>query len=494
MQTIEQDRRAPNNTMATQLDDIDLAPLMARLGAANAVFDERYPGIKLDRLPIHTLYGGAHLFNKGTPAKLGALAASHLTEYAPDFIAFARALALPGADLLPIEATSQADLDAWLAGIPTADKAGVSALETGRVAHKVYQRVKDKLQSEAIEDQRIDFEDGYGARADAEEDADAVASAKALVEAALENLLPPFIGIRVKALTEETKHRSIRTLDLFLTTFAQSGADLPQPFYVTLPKVTSPEQVSAMVDCIELLESRCGFDHRAISLELMIETIQSIISPTGANSIPALIDAGRGRVTSAILGTFDYTASCNIASHYQDHQHPSVDFARQMMQVCLTGTAVNICDGITNVMPIAPHKGADLTPGQQAENVQTVHEAWRIHFNNILHSLRLGFYQGWDLNPAQLPIRFAACYYFFLEGLDDAKSRLNRFIDQAAQASMVGNTFDDAASAQGLLNFFVNGINCGALREEEALSTGITRDELRGRSFQQIVLNRLNSA
>ena len=56
-----------------------------------------------------------------------------------------------------------------------------------------------------------------------------------------------------------------------------------------------------------------------------------------------------------------------------------------------------------------------------------------------------------------------------------------------------GNTFDDAASAQGLLNFFVNGINCGALREEEALATGITLEELHGRSFQQIVENRLKA-
>jgi hypothetical protein len=223
----------------------------------------------------------------------------------------------------------------------------------------------------------------------------------------------------------------------------------------------------------------------------MIETIQSIISPDGVNGIPALIDAGKGRVTSAILGTFDYTASCNIASHYQDHRHPSADFARQMMQVCLTGTPVNICDGITNMMPIPPNKGGDLTNDQRTENFEVVHSAWREHFNNILHSLRLGFYQGWDLNPAQLPIRYAAFYYFFLEGLEDARARLGTFIEQAAQASMVGNTFDDAASAQGLLNFFVNGISCGALSENEALATGITLTELHDRSFQKIVENRL---
>ena len=165
-----------------------------------------------------------------------------------------------------------------------------------------------------------------------------------------------------------------------------------------------------------------------------------------------------------------------------------------MMQVCLTGTAVNICDGITNIMPIPPHRGDSLSEAERAENFRVVHEAWRIHFGNILHSLRLGFYQGWDLNPAQLPIRFAACYYFFLQGLADARARLRTFIDQASRASMVGNTFDDAASAQGLLNFFVNGINCGALHEDEALSTGITLEELHGRSFQKIVENRLKAS
>ena len=93
----------------------------------------------------------------------------------------------------------------------------------------------------------------------------------------------------------------------------------------------------------------------------MIETIQSIINPAGQNTIPALVDAGEGRISSAILGTYDYTASCNIASHYQDHRHPAADFARQIMQVCLTGTSVHICDGITNTMPIPPHRGDDLS-------------------------------------------------------------------------------------------------------------------------------------
>ena len=469
--------------MQTSLQDTDLNVVMASLAHANASFAARYPGIRLDRLPVHTLYGGAHLFKKETLRKLASLANKNLSVYAENFSVFAKALQLPGSEQLP---TCTFDVD-----VLSTEVSSLDIDSAAWIAHEVYSRVVEKLQREAVEDLRLDFEDGYGARADEEEDGHAVTAARELARGYIDGLLPPFIGIRIKALTEETKHRSIRTLDLFLTTYAEIAEKLPSPFYVTLPKVTNPEQVAALVDCVELLEQRCGFQSGSIKVELMIETIQSIITPTGENSIPSLIDAGNGRVSSAILGTFDYTASCNIASHYQDHMHPSADFARQMMQVCLTGTSVNICDGITNIMPIPAHRGDALTDEQIEENFVVVHDAWRIHFNNILHSLRLGFYQGWDLNPAQLPIRFAACYYFFLEGLEDARSRLLKFINQAAQASMVGNMFDDAASAQGLLNFFVNGINCGALKESEALSTGITMEELHGRSFQKIVENRL---
>ncbi len=442
--------------MGTSLNSYDLERFMATLNNANQAFASRYTSTGTKRLPIHTLYGGAHLFRKDVVAKLEQLAQTHFASFAPNAEAFANALQID--DLTIMSA--------------------------------VYERVLFKLQTEAIEDQRIDFEDGYGVRSDDEEDGHAIGAARALAEGVDQGLLPPFIGIRIKALSEEAKRRAIRTLDLFLSTYAETGVPLPKPFYVTLPKVTSTEQVAVLVDCIELMEERCGFLTGSISIELMIETIQSLVTPSGNVAIPALIDSGRGRVTSAILGTFDYTASCDIASHYQDHLHPSADFARQIMQVCLVGTPVNSCDGITNIMPIPVHRGAHLTTEQILENQRVVHEAWRIHFTNISHSLKLGFYQGWDLNPAQVPIRYAGSYYFFLQGLDDAKARLKKFIDQATQASMVGNIFDDAASAQGLLNFFVNGINCGAFTEETVLQTGITREELHGRSFQQIVKNR----
>ncbi|MBD3648670.1 MAG: phosphoenolpyruvate kinase, partial [Pseudomonadales bacterium] len=434
--------------MSTSLSQTELEPLMQRLESANATFDERYPGIQLDRQPVHTVYGGAHLYRTGAAQKLADLASRHLATYAPDFVTLARALEFEGHEALPLNPDEIAAL--------AAEKAAEDAVhDDAWVAHAVYSRLRAKLEAEAIEDQRVDFEDGYGSRSDDEEDGHAVSVAKAMADGLKEGSLPPFIGIRIKALTEEAKRRAIRTLDLFLTTLtAETGGRLPEPFMITLPKVTSPEQVATLADCLDLLEAKCGIATGTIRIELMIETIQSVFNPGGECGINALVEAGRGRVSSAILGTYDYTATCNIASTWQDHRHPSADFARQMMQVSLTGTEVTLCDGITNVMPIAPHRAGNdtLSSDQTRENFRVVHDAWKVHFDNIIHSLKLGFYQSWDLNPAQLPVRFAAVYYFFLTGLEEATARLRTFIDQAAQTSMVGNTFDDAASCQGLLN------------------------------------------
>jgi hypothetical protein len=120
-----------------------------------------------------------------------------------------------------------------------------------------------------------------------------------------------------------------------------------------------------------------------------------------------------------------------------------------------------------------------------------VHRAWRLHAEHIRHSLVAGFYQGWDLHPAQLPARYGAVFAFFLEGLDAAAERLQNFVHKAAQATLVGDVFDDAATGQGLLNYFLRAMNCGALTEQEAVAgSGLTIDELRGRSFSKMLLRR----
>jgi len=160
------------------------------------------------------------------------------------------------------------------------------------------------------------------------------------------------------------------------------------------------------------------------------------------------------------------------------------------MKVSFAGTGIFLSDGATNIMPIAPHKGKDLTDEQKRDNKAAVHAAWRLHADDIRHSLVNGFYQGWDLHPGQLPSRYGAVYAFFLDGLVAASERLGNFVNKAAQATLVGDVFDDAATGQGLLNYFLRGIACGAVTEDEALATGLSLDEIRSKSFVRIMASR----
>jgi hypothetical protein len=227
----------------------------------------------------------------------------------------------------------------------------------------------------------------------------------------------------------------------------------------------------------------------------MIETTQAIINARGESNLPLMLDAARGRCIAAHFGTYDYTASCSITAAHQHMTHPACDFARNMMQVAFGGTGIWLSDGATNIMPVAPNRaatdGPPLTDAQVEENRVTVHRAWKLHYDHIQHSLENAFYQGWDLHPAQLPTRYAAVYSFFLQSLDAASERLSNFVEKAAKATLVGDVFDDAATGQGLLNYFLRAINCGAITEEEATRlTSLSLAELRTGSFVKILKGR----
>jgi hypothetical protein len=290
------------------------------------------------------------------------------------------------------------------------------------------------------------------------------------------------------------KERSLRTLDIFVSTLYEEAGRLPENFFITLPKVTIPEQVSALTDIFDELERSADIARGTLKMEMMIETTQSIINHRGEANIPLLLEAARGRCVAAHFGTYDYTASCNITAAHQHMTHPACDFARNMMQVALGGTGIWLSDGATNIMPVAPNRassGESLTPEQVEENLRTVHRAWRLHYEHIQHSLTNAFYQGWDLHPAQLPTRYAAVYAFFLESLDAASERLSNFVEKAAKATLVGDVFDDAATGQGLLNYFLRALNCGAITEDEAVRlSSLTVAELRSGSFVRILKGR----
>ncbi len=462
--------------------------ILSRLRDANLEFAKRYPGESPRRQPVHTVYGGAHLFRADSARRFGEIAIKSLDQYAPDFITFARALQLPGVERLP---TAREEEQALL----KLAKEDVSALKkTSPMAYfalRVYSRVRAKLEVEPVEDFRIDFEDGYGYRSDEDEDGHAESAAVELAQAILEKTTPPYVGIRIKPFSEELRTRSIRTLDLFITALLEAtDGGLPGRFVVTLPKVQIPEQVTALVEVLRLIEVRLGLPLKSIHIELMVEEPQALFDLGARPVLPLLIEAAKGRCLGVHFGTYDYTASLGVTAAHQTLHHPACLFAKEMIQVMLAKTGIWLSDGATTTLPLAIHKSDMVSPHQAAENRRSIHRAWQLHAKNVRESLVQGYYQGWDLHPAQLPARYGATFAFFHEALPSATERLKNFMSSLTQATSIGDVFDDAATGQGLLNFFLRALSCGAITEDEAEEAGLTIEEIRSKSFNDIMKKR----
>ena len=429
------------------MDASFLTGLQRELTQAQADFTRRFPGDSGARQPVSVLYGGAHLFKSDTPQKLGALALKALHDFAPVPQAFHEAF-------------------------------GFSA----PLAERVHARVVAKLSAEPLEDLRVDFEDGYGHRSDDEEDAHARAAGEAFAKAQL----PPFSGVRVKPMSAELGVRAVRTLELFLAPLSQ----VPSGFVVTLPKVVSVAQVKLFITALEALERAKQWAPGSLRFEVMVEAAQGLIGEDGRALLPQLLAVAGARLRGAHFGAYDFTASLDIPASEQRLHHPACDVARAQMQLAFAGTGVWLSDGATTQMPVPTHRGATLTDAQEEENRAGVYAAWRLAADDTRRSMANGFFQGWDLHPAQLVSRYAAISGFYAQNLGEASRRLKHFVAKLGQASLVGTTFDDAATGQGLLNFFLRGLSCGALAEDELLATGLTRDELASRSFAVIARNR----
>ncbi len=303
--------------------------------------------------------------------------------------------------------------------------------------------VEAKLVREPIEDLRIDFEDGFGGRDDEEEDA-AVAYAAAAVVAGTG---VPFVGLRCKGLEAGTRRRAVRTLDLFLEAVLRAGP-LPDGFVVTLPKVSVVDQVEAMVCLCARLEDAHGLPAGRLRFELQIESPPAVLAADGTATVARMVHAAAGRCVGLHYGTYDYSTACGIAAGYQAMDHPAADHAKAVMQVAAAGTGVRLSDGSTNVLPVG--------------SASAVRAAWRLHARLVRRSLERGFYQGWDLHPAQLPTRYGTTYAFFREGLPAASTRLAAYLARHSTGYA-----DEPATARALAGFLLRGLDCGALRESE---------------------------
>ncbi|MBX3098586.1 MAG: aldolase [Salinibacterium sp.] len=391
----------------------DLAAIDATLADTDRMLVEQYPGNTAARQPVHTVY---------TPADT----------YTPDFVA------------------------QWgeTAQKAVADHGGIAGLtaELGvadDLVNDVAERVSEKLATEPIEDLRLDFEDGYGNRGDDVEDRDVLAAASAVTQAAADGKAPAFIGIRFKCFERPTRARGLRTLHLFLGTLIEQGG-LPDGLVLTLPKVSTVAQVEAMAYACGRLEDAHGLAQGRLRFEVQVETPQLIVAGDGTLPVAQLLHRAGGRVSALHYGTYDYSASLGIAAAYQSMEHPAADFAKQVMQVAVAGTGVRLSDGSTNVIPVG--------------GSEQVLAAWKLHARLVRRSLERGFYQGWDLHPAQLPSRFIASYAFYREGFAAAAERLRDYVHHTASGFM-----DEPATAMALAGFMHRGVSCGAITEAEVV-------------------------
>lgn len=411
-----------------------------------------YPTVRMNRQPVHTLYVAADALTARTARDAGERALAALGEWAPSPGAFGRALG-------------------WS--------------EDDELLDTVYARVVEKLEREPVEDLRADFEDGYGTRTDAEEDAEARRVGEAMAAAAAEHILPPFSGIRVKPFTDELRARSARTLELVLTAIVDRCGALPPGMRITLAKITTAEQMARFADLLGELEARLGVPGGTLRFEMMVETPQSLIDASGAVALPRLISAGRGRVSAAHFGVYDFTTACGIAPSHQRLRQPLADFVRQTILVALAGSEIWLSDGSTAVLPVPPHHVRGTSDEEQTgARRAAVYDGWKLHFDDVLNSLAQGFYQGWDLHPAQLPARFAAVYRFFLSGMSATASRVRALLERAESGAIQ----DDPATGQALIAFLARGVACGALSSADVCrASGLRPDELGSGSFAEVL-------
>ncbi len=406
------------------------------LAPTDALLASAYPGPGDSRQPVHTVYVPADAIGPGTAAGWGATA---------------RDLA--------------------------AQDGGVEALchELGLdpgLAAEVAPRVEQKLLEEPVEDLRVDFEDGYGVRPDEVEDAAVAAALAARRADEQDGTATPFWGIRFKCFESDVRARGLRTLGRFLSGLADGdGAGLPEGLRLTFPKVSTASQVEALVLVLEEAERKLGLDSGRLTFEIQVETPPLILGVDGRAELAAAVRAGGARVSGLHYGTYDYSASMQVAAAHQAMDHPVADQAKAVMQLVAAGTPVELSDGSTNVVP----------SGDAAQR----RAARELHHRLVTRSLRQGIYQGWDMHPGHLITRYIANYAFFRSGLPSAGDRIGRYI-----AQVQGEVMDEPATVRALARYLHRGHSCGAIGEDELVS----RTGLDGPRMQELARPRSDTA
>jgi hypothetical protein len=257
--------------------------------------------------------------------------------------------------------------------------------------------------------------------------------------------------VTCKGLEPDGRRRGLRTLDLVMSSLVESGG-LPSGWIVTLPKVTSVEQVVVFADVCTEWEESASVPVGSLRFEVQVETPQAILGSDGTAAVARMVHAAQGRLTGLHYGTYDYSAALGVTAANQSLDHPVADYAKAVLQAAAAGTAVRVSDGSSNVLPI----GDD----------QDIERALRLHARLVGRTLTRGIYQGWDLHPGQLVTRYAATFAFYRTEFPAAADRLRGYLESTAS----GNLLDEPATVQAMASVLVRGLHCGALDEAEVVA------------------------
>ncbi len=464
---------------------------LTALDRALAVRDEPDAGVQSVG-PVHTVLWPADRFGPDTVAALGVESWKALAYHGPDPHSFAEALGVFGGPREPPRASVRStqarrfredpqalrreDFDAWL-------------------IHAVHARVERRLEVRPVEDLRIDFEGRYGTRDDAQEDHHAGAAADAVLEATRRGTMPSRVGLRSKPLSRRSAGRAIRTLERFFDGLGHGGEGVPEQLVLTLPQVQHVEQVSMAAHLLDLLEARHRWSPGRIQLELVLESPRALFDMTGRCTLPGLVRAAAGRCVGVHLDREDLADALHLAPPLDPAPHPLHDIARGLSRLALGSTPVTLSDAVVGPLPEGPHpEDVSLTAAQRADNLAAVHRAWRSGHAQILHALEAGVSGGWDHHGAQLPVRYAANYRFFLARFDTIAGPLHELLTAATSAAVPDRHGDDVRRGQRLLTFVRRAHRCGAIGRAELEMAGLTEAELGQPRFVELVAQRRRRA
>lgn len=424
-----------------------LGRLDAELATVDAELAAQHDGVAAPQ-PVHTVYVPADTWHPGLAAEWGDRALAAVERHGGMQALAERVLRAAAQEPGAVRGTPP----------PPDSPAGEAARE--QEAAGLADAVVAKLRAEPIEDLRLDFEDGFGERSDEEEDHWAAETGRQVGRALLGDSAPRRIGLRMKCLEAPVRRRALRTLDLFVGQVLETATAWPRGLVITLPKVSTVEQVSAMVEVCRTLERAHGLGDGVIGFEVQVETPRLILGPTGEVTLAPAVRAGQGRITGLHYGTFDYSAALGVPAEQQAPDHPVADVAKHQMLLAAAGTGVEISDGATNVLPV----GDDAA----------VLAAWDLHAGLVRRQLQHGIRQGWDMHPHHLPTRHLATFHFFRRGFGPAAARLRAYVRREH-----GAVLDEPATAKALADHIRRGLDCGALAVGDLeRSVGIDVDEL----------------